>query len=99
MAKLSPGGNQLVYATYLGGGSADVGNGIAVDGSGAAYAAGNVDSNFPTANAYDTTRAGAQDGFVTKLSPDGSTLAYSTYLGGNSATRGFANAVDSGGQA
>jgi len=70
------------YSTYLGGGGADYGAGIAVDSSGCAYVTGRTGSdNFPTMNAYQGSLEGSYDAFVTKLSADGSSLEYSTYLG------------------
>ena len=54
-----------------------------MDGSGSAYVTGYTDStDFPTQNPYQTDQPG-QDAFVTKLSPSGNSLVYSTYLGGN----------------
>ena len=82
VTKLSPEGNALVYSTYLGGSSGDEGLGIAVDSQGNAYVAGLTDStDFPTKNAYYTAINGTFDAFVTKLSPEGNALVYSTYLG------------------
>ena len=51
-----------------------------------AYVAGDTDSSgFPTTpGAFDVTYNGFHDVFVTKLDSSGSTLLYSTYLGGNS---------------
>ena len=84
VTKLSPSGTTLAYSTYLGGGGSDTGNAIQVDASGAAYVAGQTTStNFPVANAYQSTNQGIQDAFVTKLNPGGNTLAYSTYIGGS----------------
>ena len=77
------GAASLVYSTYLGGNSADQGGGIAVDGSGNAYVTGfTASSNFPTANPLDSSLGGVTDAFVAKLNNTGSTLVYSTYLGG-----------------
>jgi len=110
VTKLDPTGSALVYSTYLGGSgtSGDGASGIAVDGAGNAYVAGTASSNdFPTQAAFQPTlaggdRYGAANGFVTKLDPSGSSLVYSTYLGGTS-TRAFdaaaAIAVDAGGNA
>src|SRR5258706_8894697 len=83
VVKLSPSG-QIVYATYLGGAGADAGLGISVDSTGSAYVVGSTSSqNFPvTARAVQPRLAGSSDVFVAKLSPDGSTLLYATYLGG-----------------
>jgi hypothetical protein len=81
----------LVYSTYLGGNDSDSGFGIAVDSSGNAYVTGTTRStNFPIAPignpplnpAYPTKNSG-DDAFVTKLSPTGSALLYSTFLGGS----------------
>ena len=99
VAKVNPylsGTAQLVYSTYLGGSSADSGQGIAVDPSGAAYVTGfTFSTNFPTFEAYQPRNAGSVDAFITKFSPDGSTFAFSTYLGGIGDDRGWAIALDS----
>jgi hypothetical protein len=83
VTKLSPTGNSLVYSTYLGGNDYDFGWGIEVDGSGSAYVMGYTwSTNFPTQNPYQADQFGS-DAFVTKLSPSGDSIIYSTYLGGN----------------
>lgn len=86
VAKLDPSGSRVVYSTFLGGGSAE-GNAIAVDNSGNAYVGGNTSAaSFPTTpGAFQTTipTAGCTpSGFIAKLNPSGSSLIYSTYLGG-----------------
>jgi Beta-propeller repeat len=71
------------YVTRIGGTGTESGNAIAVDSSGFAYIGGETDStNFPTASAIQNTNAGILDGFVAKLDQAGSTLVFSTYLGG-----------------
>jgi hypothetical protein len=90
---------QLVYSTYLGGNSADYGYAIAVDSSGAAYVTGDTASGtFPVVTPLKTTNA-STDAFVTKISPSGNSLVYSTFLGGGGNDHGFAIAVDSSGSA
>jgi hypothetical protein len=82
------------YASYLGGSSNDAIYAIAVDQSGNAYVAGVTQSiDFPTSNA--TFRQGPTDGFVSKISADGQSLLYSTYLGGSSTDVLNGIAVDS----
>lgn len=78
----------LSYSTYLGGSGldgVDEAFSIAVDASGSAYIAGVTTSTaFPMVNpAMGTFSGGGSDAFVTKFSPAGSSLVYSTYLGGN----------------
>jgi fibronectin type III domain protein/beta-propeller repeat-containing protein len=89
------------YATYLGGTLEDDGNAIAIDSSGNAYVTGQTTSlNFPIVpGSYRTTNAGGLDVFVTKISADGSTLIYSTYVGGSGSDGGNAIAVDASGNA
>jgi YVTN family beta-propeller protein len=102
VTKLDPTGAALVYSTYLGGSRDDRGRGIAVGASGYAYITGEVESaDFPaTAGAPQTTLGSTRDAFVTKLDPTGSTLVYSTYLGGATSTeRGAAITLDAAGSA
>jgi hypothetical protein len=100
VTKLSSTGASLIYSTYLGGGSGDVGYAIAVDGSGYAYVTGmTLSSNFPILNPYQTTLQTYYDAFVTKLSSSGNSLIYSTYLGGGDYDAGRAIAVDGSGYA
>jgi hypothetical protein len=96
----------IIYSTYLGGNNNDAGNGIAVDATGAAYVTGSTTSgglmmgHFPTTSgAYQTSYGGSGDGFVTKFSPAGNTLVYSTYLGGSGADQGNGIAIDAAGNA
>ena len=97
VTELSANGSNLLYSTYLGGNSQDLGYGIAVE-NGIAYITGNTQSDpFPTtAGAYDTTFNGGPDVFVAKFSSNGSALLYSTYLGGNGEDEGYGIAVDDG---
>jgi hypothetical protein len=94
----------LSYSTYLGGDQDDLGNAIAVDGSGSVYVTGGTTSaNFPVTSAVVQTTYGGADGgyqsvngdiFVTKLSPDGSSLVWSTYIGGSGDDNAYSIAVD-----
>ena len=82
---------------------------LAVDSAGSVYVAGDTYSiDFPTKNPYKSAPpakvAGVPPGawpsaFVTKFSADGSSLVYSTYLGGNGYDYIYAIAVDSSGNA
>jgi Beta-propeller repeat len=79
VAKLSPNGAKLVYATYLGGASVDSISAIAVDSSLSAYVTGETFSyNFPYAGYQSTEFGGLPSAFLTKLSPQGDSLIYST---------------------
>jgi len=103
--KMNADGSKQVYSTLLGGKAWSTD--IAIDASGAAYVVGSTyDPAFPTTSgAFDTnlnnlhTNPGG-DAFVTKLSPDGATLIYSTFLGGKNAfVSSVAIAVDAKGAA
>ncbi len=98
VAKLTPDGNALVYATYLGGGNIDSGRGIAVDQAGCAYVTGVTESaNFPTKKPLQAKRKGESDAFVAKFSAAGNALVYATYLGGTNDEDGHGIAVDQAG--
>jgi hypothetical protein len=77
----------LAYSTYLGGSNIDGANAIAVAPDGTAFIAGGTFSvDFPTAHPLQPNHGGpddfSRDAFVAKISADGSTLLYATYLGG-----------------
>lgn len=109
VVKLNAAGTGLVYGTYLGGGRTDTALGIAVDSQGSAYVCGNtLSADFPvTDGAYQRTNRGsggqflaafaAGDGFAAKLNPAGTSLVYSTFLGGTHDDRAIACALDSTG--
>src|SRR3984957_9867150 len=87
------------YATYLGGSAEDDGSALAVDSNGNAYITGQTKSlDFPTKTTLYPYK-GNFDVFVTELSADGSSILYSTYVGGEGAESGNAIAVDSLGDA
>lgn len=110
--KLSADGSQVVYAAQIGpqGTVANLGS-IAVDGQGSAYVASATnDPTFPTTpGAFQTTLFECPTGVcdtaptISKLSSDGSTLVYSTFLGGYNAytppDQALAIAVDGQGDA
>ncbi|HEV2222202.1 MAG TPA: SBBP repeat-containing protein [Candidatus Acidoferrales bacterium] len=99
VAKLNATGTALTYSTYLGGSGSEVADGIAVDSTGHAYVAGSTSSmDFPVVNAFQSSaRNSFGTAFVTKFGIDGSSLIYSTYLGGSNADTASAIAVDSTG--
>lgn len=100
ITELNSSGSGLVYSTFLGGASEDYAGGVAIDGAGNAYVAGQtLSTNFPVKNAFQQTLKGAANAYVAKLSPNGSALAYSTYLGGSNDDSGVTIAVDSAGDA
>ena len=73
----------LTYSTYIGGSDSERGYGIAVSDDGSYFITGSTDSDdFPTKNAYDNTRNGDRDVFITKFSSNDS-LLWSTFFGGN----------------
>jgi len=88
------------FLTYLGGNGTDIGNGIAVDAGGNAYVTGTTTSStFPVLAAtgssiYQGTFSGTSDAFLTKVAAAGTSLIWSTFIGGSGVTSGAAVAVD-----
>jgi beta-propeller repeat-containing protein len=85
--KMSPDFKQFFYSSLIGGSGQESGVSIAVDAAGSAYITGRTSSqDFPLVGAIQAGYGGgSSDAFVSKLALDGSTLVYSTYLGGNGA--------------
>lgn len=90
VCKFNATGNQFVYSTFLGGSGTEDGPGafgsLTVDAVGNAYISGSTNSsNYPiTSGSFQPTfQGGGTDGFITKLSPTGNQLVFSTYFGGN----------------
>ena len=84
VTKLNSSGSALVYSTFLGGGGDDEATGIQVTSTGLAFVTGHTNSlNFPTtASAFKKT-TNIKNAFITVLQPTGSSLFYSTLLGGS----------------
>ncbi|HEX2193112.1 MAG TPA: hypothetical protein VHH09_07940 [Acidimicrobiales bacterium] len=101
VAKFNRDGSALLYSTFVGGSGPEGALGLAVDLWGSAYITGETTSpDFPTTlGAFDRTYGGEGDVFVTKLAPDGSALAYSTFLGGGGHDGSSAVAVNYLGEA
>ncbi len=100
LVKINATGTGAIYSTYLGGSGIDEVASIMVDNSGCVYATGYTSSSdLPTVNAYDDSLGGFMDCFVCKLSSDGQSLQYSTYIGGSGNDYGTGITVDSAGAA
>jgi hypothetical protein len=90
----------LLSSTNLGGSADDIGEGIAVDAGGRVYVTGTTSSpDFPVTGTSESPGAWVDQAFVAKLSPDGSRLVYSRWLGGAAGASGQAIAVDAAGHA
>ena len=92
----------LVYCGYIGGAVGDVGQSIAVDGSGNAYITGyswSTEATFPVVGGPDLTSNGYYDAFVAKVNPAGTGLVYCGYIGGSLNEYGLSIAVDGSGNA
>jgi Ca2+-binding RTX toxin-like protein len=107
VAKFDPTGT-LIYATLLGGEGQDWAMGIGLGGDGSVFVAGGTKSvDFPTTpGAFDRTLSAThpepdahRDAFVTRISPSGSDLIYSTFVGGQSVDEARDLSVDDDGNA
>jgi Bacterial Ig-like domain (group 1)/Beta-propeller repeat len=100
--KLSSDGSTLVYSTLI---DRSVGYDVAVDSSGSAFVTGIAADSYQTAvfpttpGAYDRTFNGYWDAFVTKFDPSGSSVTYSTYIGGQTLDVATGIKVDASGNA
>jgi len=90
----------LLYSTFIGGSNDDYAYDLTLDDSNNVYVTGKTWSNdFPDVNAYQSVKNLLADCFVLKLSADGSTLVYSTFIGGDADDSGLGIAVNSTGHA
>ncbi len=106
VSKIDPTGATLLYSTYLSGNADEEASGLAVDASGNVYVAGTTHStDFPTYNAFQSTCATnnaagtCTSAFLTKISPTGDSLVFSTYLGGSGGESARGLAIDAQGSA
>jgi hypothetical protein len=85
VTKIDPTGGHIIYSTFVGGANGDFGHGIAVNDDFEAFISGGTESaNFPvTLGAADTSYNGSGDAYLTKLSADGGSLVFSSFLGGS----------------
>lgn len=99
VAKLDPTGKSLLYAGFIGGNDSDWARCLAVDSLGRAYVGGHTksdeNSGFPLVAGPSLNFSGSNDGWVARVSADGSSLDYCGYIGGNADDRVFGIDVDS----
>jgi hypothetical protein len=100
VAKLDPTGSTLIWSTFLGGSGDDQPAVLALDSGGNVVVIGTTSStNFPvTLDAVQGSNAGGYDAFIARLSPDGTTLQYGTYLGGTGKETTAGLAFDTSGE-
>lgn len=87
--KINPSGSGLIYSTYLGGLRIDGITGVALDSAGDAFVTGSTNSaDFPVTSGVFQPKIGTStagnsiNSFVAKFNPTGTSLVYSTLLGG-----------------
>jgi hypothetical protein len=96
ITKFSPDGQLLVFSTYLGGSDNEFITNMIIDSAGSIILSGwTLSDDFPAENALNETNSGINivytdlgffpegDGFLSKFSPDGQFLEFSTFLGGS----------------
>jgi hypothetical protein len=98
--KINPQGNDLEFATRLGGAEDDLALDVALGADGSIYVCGwTASADFPLKNAADGALGGNEDAFVARIDPLNGILLYSTYLGGSGEDRATAMALDGAGAA
>ena len=104
LVKLNAAGTALLYSTYLGGGSIEVADAVAVDSTGHAYVVGDTASaDFPTRDAFQTIKVGGNDLdlFITKIDTNAAganSLIFSSYYGASNRDEGASGvAIDAEG--
>ncbi|MFW9919464.1 MAG: SBBP repeat-containing protein, partial [Candidatus Thorarchaeota archaeon] len=89
----------LEYFTFLGGEDLDTANDMAIDDNDNIVVTGyTISDNFPCLNAIQAEPVDRAEIFITKLTPNGKDLVFSTLLGGSAADYGNAIKVDSQGR-
>ena len=97
ITKLNPSGSALVFSTYIGGTDYDEIQNMVVDHDGRIYLTGLTRSaDYPTVNPVQGY-LGSGDAFATKLSANGDSILFSTYLGGTARDKAWDLAVDDSG--
>ena len=96
VSRLSPTGSDLEWSTFLGGGGYESGNAVIVDIHNSVFITGQTSSDdYPTTpGAYDETRSYYEDAFITKLHPSGSSIEWSTFVGGSGRDYGRSIAIN-----
>jgi hypothetical protein len=96
LTKLTTSGSLLSFSTFLGGNQDEEIYGLAIDSTGCAYLAGKTEStNYPIWNQYQSVPGGNADAVITKFSSSGSTIVFSSYLGGGYEDAGVGICLDS----
>lgn len=90
VAKVDAAGSGIVYGTYIGGTDGDYSYDISCDDLGHAFITGyTVSADFTTVNAFESSHSGGSDAFCTRIAADGSSIDFSSYLGGSGSDRGW----------
>jgi len=99
VTKIDPTGAHLLYSTYLGGpGTSTVSYALAVTADGSAVVVGSAGLGFPEVNPIAEARGAHASAFLTKLSPDGGSVVFSTRFGGSGSDRALSVAADASGK-
>ncbi|MCH7499689.1 MAG: SBBP repeat-containing protein, partial [Nitrospinae bacterium] len=99
IAKLSPNGSQLIYSTFIGGGSPDAARDIALDNQGNAYITGDggLSNEFPIVDPIFPFSSSVGSGFITKIDQTASMVLFSTFISDGGINQAGDIALDSQG--
>jgi hypothetical protein len=95
VVKMNPTGSDIVWSTFLGGKVEETAGGIQIDSKGNILVAGvTCSQDFPTTKGVIGNRFSKQVSFLSKVSPDGDMLLFSTFLGSGAGDMITALAID-----
>ncbi len=96
ITKFNADGQSYIFSTYIGGGGSESVAGIVLDSERNIYLTGFTTSlNFPVVNGIKVSTLGDRDAYIIKLAPSGSSIVYSSYIGGSRNEGGLGIALDS----
>ena len=98
LTKFNTSASDIEYSTYIGDSDDDFGYAISLDNDKAIISGKTRSSDYPTTSgAFQTSGGGIADAFVTKFNSNGTSLEYSTFIGGSNNDAAYSMISDNDG--